>query len=253
MWHDDKKGEMDRDAERTRFDRDSFSARLDHGRAWEKALADWLRRQHGYLVIPVGDIESGTGRGPRALAPLGAEDIVLPDLLVFKAGRELWVEVKWKTRATLNEQRGYTCTGIDLAKYEEYRRIAAATGRDIVLVFVHQEEREVRADLLSRLTAYESHRYVAAASRVRTNGYGDMVYWRYDRLPLTALLTTWTGQALSQGERKHLEQRIVGLEHEHRARAAERSLRAAGIVASRDAKPSTSRTEQLDLFGNKRR
>jgi hypothetical protein len=116
--------------------------RYETGTAWELKLYAYLlmlgrfailRVAHGGTVVP-------------ALATWGRQ-ITLPDFQIhdLEAGRYFWGESKWKAMAARfwranNELR----TGIDVDKFQHYRKIEEVTHHPVGLFFTHQREGEVR-------------------------------------------------------------------------------------------------------------
>jgi len=65
--------------------------------------------------------------------------IIAPDMTVIKAPKVFFVEVKRKTRWI--HWCGKTETGLNQRHYNEYKRIAEATGLPVLLIFIHEGER----------------------------------------------------------------------------------------------------------------
>lgn len=171
-----------------------FKRSLDAGLLAEGAIAEWLRAR-GNTVIPAYQIEHNDHKGPQVYTP--TEELISPDLLVWKNGETCWVEAKSKSAFTWHRKSGTWNTGIDLHHYEQYRKVLEHfDGWDVWLFFLHASSQPSDIDLLhpscpSRcpvglfgnslqgLTETEHHR----DSRW---GTGGMVYWERESLKLLA-------------------------------------------------------------------
>jgi hypothetical protein len=169
-----------------------FEDKLAQGRVGEGAISKWLQGR-GHSVSPAYEVERDSGKGPQLFAAAG--DLVLPDLLAFRAGGAMWFEAKNKTRFAWHRLTQSWTTGIDLRHYGEYQEVAIRTGLPVWLLFLHLRSTPSDADIahrcpprcptglfgneLGRLTQTESH---------RSNRYGrsGMVYWAHDALRLLA-------------------------------------------------------------------
>jgi hypothetical protein len=79
----------------------------------------------GYFVIPMYAIEDGNE------APClrrFVERHVLPDLQAWRAGRGLWIEVKWKDSPDYYQKAGEYRHGVDLPKWDAYLEVERETG-----------------------------------------------------------------------------------------------------------------------------
>jgi hypothetical protein len=158
----------------------SFQEQLERSRQWEIAVGDWLRSR-GCYVLPAYDYSGkDDDKAPRLQSPDGCTDLVIPDLAVFKrdtAGR--WVEVKVKSCADEYRIGGYRVTGFSLRHWEHYQQVQEISGTEVLMIFIHMAEREVRAATLDALAGpLLSHRYTG--SRMGRHG---MVFFRYDEMP----------------------------------------------------------------------
>lgn len=169
-----------------------FEQTLAQGRVGEGAISKWLQSR-GHAVFPAYEVEKHSGKGPQLFAASG--DLVLPDLLAFRAGRSIWIEAKHKTRFAWNRTRQEWVTGIDLRHYDEYQAVAARTALPVWLLFLHPKAEPSPADRehgcpptcptglfgndLNVLTKTESH-------RSDRHGRSGMVYWAVDQLRLVA-------------------------------------------------------------------
>lgn len=169
-----------------------FEQKLAQGRVGEGAISKWLQGR-GHSVFPAYEIEKHSGKGPQLFASSG--DLVLPDLLAFRAGEIRWFEAKHKTCFTWHRISGKWTTGIDLRHYDEYQAVAARTGLPVWLLFLHPKAEPSAADRehgcpdtcptglfgndLDVLAKVESH-------RSDRHGRSGMVYWAVDQLRLVA-------------------------------------------------------------------
>lgn len=169
-----------------------FDETLARGRVGEGAISRWLQGR-GHSVFPAYEIEKHSGKGPQLFAASG--DLVLPDLLAFRAGSVIWFEAKHKTRFAWHRNSQNWTTGIDLRHYDEYQQVAIRTGLPVWLLFLHPQAEPSEADKahgcpplcptglfggdIAELSKTESH---------RSDRYGKsgMVYWTVDALRLLA-------------------------------------------------------------------
>lgn len=156
-----------------------FQEALDWGAEAERYVRKLLRSR-GWWVIDTAKA-ADEGSAPLLAGPSGERSIVLPDLHCFRDGKARAFEVKRKKRAVpWDKGGGRRETGIDLRSYQDYLAYEQKSGTDVCLVFVHDEEREVRGDLLSILDSTASS-HIDDKSRY---GKGGMIYWQYDRIAL---------------------------------------------------------------------
>lgn len=170
----------------------SFEQNLAVGQMGESLISRWLQAK-GNAVFPAYQVEHHTGKGPQLFAASG--DLVLPDLLAFKAGRIHWLEAKHKTCFTWHRISQQWTTGIDLRHYNEYQEVAYRTGLPVWLLFYHPSAEPSAADLahgcpprcptglfgndIEVLTSTENH-------RSDRHGRSGMVYWARSALRLLA-------------------------------------------------------------------
>jgi len=129
----------------------TFEAKLEIGRAAEKLVAAWLKRR-GWRILPVYDYSGlDEGKAPKLEAEKAEDSLVTPDLLAARAGVMSWFEVKYKTRADWTRKTKRFETGISLRLWRHYREAQAASGATVWLVFVHEQEDEIRAGALDDL------------------------------------------------------------------------------------------------------
>ena len=157
-----------------------FDAKLAWARESEEMVCAFLRAR-GWWCLPTYDFSGkGDNKAPKLLAPAGEASLVLPDLQCFRDGKQRWYEVKRKSAATFYQIGGYLTTGISQRHYDQYRRVQDETCAEVVIVFAHEQEAEVRGDTLDGLERLaRSHSYGGNAM-----GGGGMRFWRYDQVRL---------------------------------------------------------------------
>jgi len=158
----------------------SFDEKLSWARESEEMVGAFLRSR-GWWCIPTYDFSGkGDNKAPKLLAPVGEPSLVLPDLQCFRDGERRWYEVKRKSSAASYRIGGYPTTGISQRHFDQYLRVQDETRSEVVIVFVHEHEAEIRGDTLDGLerSAY-SHTYGGSAM-----GGGGMRFWRYDQIRL---------------------------------------------------------------------
>lgn len=121
------------------------------GRRAELAVSLWLQRTRGWHVLPAYDY---AGQGEKKAPRLEGlpQSLVVPDLLGAKDGMTAWFEVKLKTHADYTYMTGRRETGIALRLWNHYLEVQALTGLRVWLVFVHEEEDEIRTGDLVTLS-----------------------------------------------------------------------------------------------------
>jgi len=170
----------------------SFDRQLGIGKVGESLIARFMMRR-GNAVLPVYEVEKGHGKGPQFF--LAEQSLVAPDMLVFTASGQLFIEAKHKSVFTWYRKNQCWTTGIDLRHYLDYLRVGRASRIPVWLMFYHRESRPSDADLrmgcpricpsglyggeIASLSARESHRTTSLHSAVGIKGHGrsGMVYW----------------------------------------------------------------------------
>ncbi len=173
----------------------AFERRLATGRLTEGRIAKWLR-QRGNTVIPAYEIELSQGKGPQVFTP--TEELIAPDLLVWKDGRTRWIEAKCKTVFSWDRSHGPApcwVTGIDQHHYNHYQSVLSHFDFtwDVWLLFLHEssvpseEDRRygcpetcptgLFGERLAELVFREHHRDLRW-------GKSGMVYWSPDSFSL---------------------------------------------------------------------
>jgi len=173
----------------------TFAGKLAYGQVGESKIANWLKSK-GYSVLPVYEIEYHTGKGPRLFAP--NKILIAPDMFVFKANRQLWVEAKHKHAFSWHRITSRWVTGIDLRHYHDYCEIDNYSPFPVWLLFLHDGGQAkdsppnspsgLFGNKLSFLRDHENHRH-------GNWGNQGMVYWGVDSLKRLA--------SLSEMSRKH--------------------------------------------------
>lgn len=171
----------------------AFDEALAFGKVAESAIARWLMAR-GHAVLPVYEIEKSVGKGPQFF--LTDESLVAPDMLVFTAQGQLFIEAKHKSVFSWYRKGQCWVTGIDLRHYFDYLRVAQASRVPVWLMFYHRSATPWHGDLaygcprvcptglyggeIGFLSARESHRTFAQGAHACIKGHGrsGMVYWR---------------------------------------------------------------------------
>ena len=160
----------------------NFKKQLEVGKTGETEIAKWLMSR-GFNVLPIYEIAEGQFKGP-ALFSSGGENIIAPDMLVFRDEKILWVEAKHKEAFTYHRITKRFVTGIDLHHYGQYRKINSLVAWPVWLLFLHRggaakDSEKSKSGLfggeLSYLETCENHRH-------DNWGKSGMVYWAEDKL-----------------------------------------------------------------------
>jgi len=178
----------------------SFSHQLQIGKVGESLIAKWFQCR-GYNILPVYEKEISENKGPVLFSAEG-ENIICPDMLVFKKDKILWIEAKHKTAFTWHRISRKWVTGIDLNHYRHYQRVATnLSGWPVYLMFLHKmgTAKDTPDGLISPsglfgeellfLSQHENHRHM-------NWGKSGMVYWNSDTLKKYADLETITERPL---------------------------------------------------------
>lgn len=159
---------------------DDFDQQRERARRIEMALSLWLKRR-GYKVLPTYDYSGQQDNKAPKLESLQPEhSLVVPDLFCIKRGRIRWVEVKLKSEAPMYRKLNRRQTGFSRRLWDHYNKVQEESGAEVILVFVHEKEREVRAARLDTLKTM--------LQQWESRTMGDMVYFPYDSLTLVATL-----------------------------------------------------------------
>lgn len=158
--------------------RRSFEDALAHARTFERAMGRLLQSR-GWWLLNACDYAGGEKAPSLARSD---EALITPDLLSWRGAESRWVEVKWKQRADQFRNGPWLVTGINRRHWNQYRKVQAETKTPVWLVFVHEDEGEIRGatiDDLSRrpMWSHESPKM------------GGMVFFRYLEIPRWAPLS----------------------------------------------------------------
>ena len=158
----------------------SFQESLKYGRVGESKIARFFARR-GWSVLPVYEVEQGTGKGPRLYTASG--QLIAPDMIVFNSKKVYWIEAKHKSAFAWNRTREEWVTGIDLVHYQDYCEVARRSPFPIWLLFLQEggqakdsppgSNSGLYGNSLKFLQEHESHRHPGW-------GKGGMVYWCED-------------------------------------------------------------------------
>lgn len=169
-----------------------FQQQLAVGIVGEGQIATWLRRR-GHCVLPAYEKVIDDQKGPRLYSPTA--DLVAPDMLVFRDGRQMWIEAKTKTRFSWYGLGKYFVTGLNYRHYLDYLQVEKETGLAVWILFLHRNGDTWPPDVQKwnappvcptglftcRLTAETSHQAPDAKGV-------PMIYWPFHRLRLIASL-----------------------------------------------------------------
>lgn len=138
----------------------------------EREITDYLK-QLGFFVVPAANF--GAGGAPMVEAANKYKSIVMPDQIGMRGGRMTAFDVKWKSSAfAWRNQNNRLATGIDEHSYLHYRRFERESGMQVVIVFCHEKENEIRCGTLDRLELNRAPNGSADA-----HGKGGMRNWWY--------------------------------------------------------------------------
>jgi len=155
---------------------DAFAKKIEVARQFEKALAAWFQTRFGAYILPTYDYSGlQEDKPPKLLAE--SESLVIPDLLICRRGKTTWVECKWKSSTALHRNTNTPTTGINLRHWEHYLRVRRVSGCDVVVMFIHIAEQEMRGDTIETLRANEHHRYDGGKM-----GRDGMIFWDWGKL-----------------------------------------------------------------------
>lgn len=114
------------------------------GREGEGIAREWLVRQ-GYWVIPASLIDNGGA--PALVGYINSQEppvgITLPDVLAFQGQSARWVEVKVKSRSTLNQVRRREEHGIEERHWQSYMDCVRQTGIPGALAIVEVSQWQI--------------------------------------------------------------------------------------------------------------
>ena len=111
-----------------------FQNSLAYGTQGEKEVAT-IFLNNGYSILPMYQFKS-LENSPKLFNE--TSEIISPDLIVFKNGKSLFVEVKKKTRWVKHFDT--IETGCDYRLYLQYLHTVNTTGLNLIMVFNHVDE-----------------------------------------------------------------------------------------------------------------
>ena len=167
------------------------------GREAEMAVSKWLQ-DLGWHVLPAYDYAGqGERKAPRFEGR--GDDLVVPDLMAGKDGRGRWFEIKRKRHADYTYLTGREETGIHLRLMRHYQRVSEVSGLAVVLVFVHEEEDEVRIGSLGSLTTQDCPHVEPSIPTMRLYtgyrmGMGGMAFFCWQCLTVVARTSELMGR-----------------------------------------------------------
>jgi hypothetical protein len=156
---------------------EQFRKNLEIARVEEKRVASWLMKR-GWRILPVYDFSGlQEDKAPKLQAYSASDSLVLPDLLCARAGVTKWVEVKWKTDASMTTITRRLETGISLRLWRNYIAASDVSGIEVWIAFVHKNQHHLTLNSLSELKAKNG-------LRVSPKGpdMGGSVFWPLEEL-----------------------------------------------------------------------
>lgn len=153
-----------------------FARSLARGKTEERKIAAYLKAL-GFRVLPTTDFAANGA--PMLSAEDPSDSLIMPDLQAFRGGEGSWFEAKWKSNTDRYNRTGKLTTGIGLRHYEHYCKIENEWNTPVVIVFIHEREREVRCGTLHQLEAAFSHDY-----RGDKMDRAGMRFWNAESIPL---------------------------------------------------------------------
>ena len=172
-----------------------FESAFAFGKTGENAVLAWLR-QKKFSIVPVTNIENtetygdGKKRGPRVLLPDG-EEMIAPDLLVYRAGNVRWVEVKRKSGWVYFHKLGIWETGIDTFMLKKYADLASQSPWPVWMLFI-QDNMMTKKQPAGVKTPDRGLYGQDVKSLIRKENqcgtWGGMTYWTPDAF---RFLATW--------------------------------------------------------------
>jgi len=163
----------------------TFLRQLRWGQNGEKLISEYLCAKYNYAVMPVYDVQIGSGKGPQVFTL--DSSYAAPDSLMFNIHGARWVEAKQKTAFTWHRITQRFVTGIDLCHYQDYLKVVELSPWQLWLMFLQLDglakdtpngvlsPTGLYGGLIDELRHLENH-------RSNKHGKGGMVYWEADVL-----------------------------------------------------------------------
>ena len=155
------------------------------GRAAERAVREAYTRL-GWFVVPAHLIEDG---GAPMLTGL-LKKFVLPDFLAAKNGKSWWLEVKFKTACVEYRITGFWRHGIDIPKWDDYRKVEELTGiPGWIAVLQYRPSPKAAPCPHLLIQSFEAlARVVDFDRRPTASAPRGMVYWNVDEMDVVGPL-----------------------------------------------------------------
>jgi hypothetical protein len=162
-------------------DDEKFREQLRVSKGFEDMFRRWAWARGNY-VLPTSEYSGfHDDKAPRLEAPPGSESLVLPDFLLARERRSMFVELKYKQKAVTWRKTGQRRTGFARRLFEHYQTVESVTGLPVYVLFMHEEEDEIRGQYLKQLEPIRQEHEVA--------GFSRMVFFDYVALPVVAKLS----------------------------------------------------------------
>lgn len=119
---------------------------------------------------------------------------VLPDFLIFSGKKTFWVEIKTAENAPLNKRRNCHVLGIKKNNYNDYLKVAKATGFDVVLLFVLQNKFILTGNILTLPKPWDCQCRNCAKGHEENclaKDNENLVYWDIKCLNRNLVLENW--------------------------------------------------------------
>jgi len=160
-----------------------FETQLAIGREYERKAAQWLQESRSARILPVYDYTGSEGeKAPKLRSLVASESLVVPDLLICASGSTSWVEVKYKSKASLHVNTATYETGLPLRLWLNYKHVQEVSGLPVEIIFIHRKECEIRGAMWNDLKPISRVYHGNAMSP------GGMVFFPYYKIPLLASL-----------------------------------------------------------------
>jgi len=152
--------------------KDNFKENLAFGQEGEKEVA-FLLLQKGYSILPLYQFTDDIS--PKILK--GDLSFVSPDLTIFKNGKTTFIEAKRKTRWV--KHNNIIETGCDYRLYQHYKKVAAETGIELWMVFVHENE---TPNGIYAINIKEDGRYWDGKTPQGKSVHKPMFFWNFNKI-----------------------------------------------------------------------